>query len=108
MTYMRIPAFEMPTIRRMQKIIQQGAYGFFIDLEVLICIFLLNVIHIFYILFGKINFISGSFCELDLLWFFEFSLHLPNPYFSFAKGRIFSIIYLNDILVLIFFKHVGK
>ena len=65
--------------------------------------------HIFYILFGKIDLISGGFCHLSWPLPLGFSLHLLNTYFSFANAWVLIfIIYFHDILALIYFRCVAN
>ena len=71
----------MPTMKQVQQIIQQGDYTFSIDLKDDCLPFAI----------GK--HISGKFCHLHWLQSLGFSLHLLNPYLSFASARVFMLLY---------------
>ena len=73
------------------------------------CLFpLLSIIITFYILFGKMNLISGRLCHLNWPWLLVFSLLPKSAIFLLPVKGFHIIIYLDNILVIIHSKHAGK
>ena len=55
----------MPTMRQVQQLIQKGDYAFSVDFkDACLHIPIIKYHCHFYVLFGKINLISGRFCHL--------------------------------------------
>ena len=87
--YMHIPAFKMPNIRQEWWVFQQGKYAFSIDLkDAYLDVPIVKHHHQF------LHCIHGRFFHLGWLWPLWFSLHLLNPYCSFAKARVFTLLYI--------------
>ena len=59
-----IPTFKMPTVRQVWQLIQPGDYAFSFNLkDAYLHIAIVKHCHHFYVLFGKIKFISRRFCH---------------------------------------------
>ena len=99
--YMHIPTFKMPTIRHVWQFIQCGDCVFSIDFK---ASYLHNPIvkhhHNFYDIFGKIHHNSGRFS----FWAAGALMVLTKPILFFCC----TVIYLDDILVLIHSKEAGR
>ena len=107
---MHMHTFKVPTMRQAWQLIQQGDFAFSVDLkDVYMHIPFVKCHHHHLCFVCQIYLTSGMFCLLGQPWPPGLSLHLLNPYCSFASASIFCIIiYLDDILVLIHPKFVSK
>ena len=101
--YIHIPTFMLPAIKQTWWVIQEGDYSFLLISRMLIYMFLLSITVNFYILFGNLNLMSGSFRHLGwqqslAVWLHVLNSYLLNPYCSFADAKIFTLLCIWIIL----------